>query len=186
MTAWAETRRGAVVRYVAVATGTSLLAARPLLTASHGQTAPRLLALFGCLMAISLVRRETLLPARDRAAFTVVMGALAIGAGRMAFGVSSRPSTLGVAMTVNVVAAVAEESFFRGLVYSLVDDVAGPLAAVALSSVVFALVHVPVYGWWVAPLDLAAGVLFSWQRWTTGTWTVPAVTHGLANALAVL
>ena len=45
MTAWAETRREDVVPYVAVVAGTSLLVARPLLTASHGQTAPRLLAL---------------------------------------------------------------------------------------------------------------------------------------------
>ena len=145
-----------------------------------------MLALFGCLLALSLVRHETLLPARDHLTVGVVIGALAVGAGRMAFGVSGRPSTLGVVMAVNVAAAVAEESFFRGLVYSLVDDVAGPLAAVAVSSAGFAVVHVPIYGWWVAPLDLAAGVLFSWQRWATGTWTVPAVTHGLANALAVL
>jgi hypothetical protein len=38
----------------------------------------------------------------------------------------------------------------------------------------------------VLPVDLGAGLLLGWQRWATGTWTVPAVTHAAANALATV
>jgi hypothetical protein len=30
-----------------------------------------------------------------------------------------------------------------------------------------------------------AGLLLSWQRFASGRWTVPAVTHAVANLLAV-
>jgi hypothetical protein len=33
---------------------------------------------------------------------------------------------------------------------------------------------------------VGAGLLFGWQRWASGTWTVPAATHAVANALVVL
>ena len=54
------------------------------------------------------------------------------------------------------------------------------------SAVLFAAVHVTVYGLWVLPLDLAAGLLFGWQRQVTGSWAVPAATHAVANLLVVL
>ena len=50
----------------------------------------------------------------------------------------------------------------------------------------FAAVHVTVYGLWVLPLDLAAGLLLGWQRQATGSWLVPAVTHAIANLLVVV
>jgi hypothetical protein len=48
------------------------------------------------------------------------------------------------------------------------------------------LVHVTTYGWWVVPLDVAVGLLFGWQRETSGTWLSPAATHVIANLLVVL
>jgi membrane protease YdiL (CAAX protease family) len=54
------------------------------------------------------------------------------------------------------------------------------------TSLLFALVHVPLYGWAVFPVDLGAGLLFGWQRWAAGTWTVPAATHAAANLLVVI
>jgi len=59
-------------------------------------------------------------------------------------------------------------------------------AVLAGSAVLFAAVHVTVYGLWVLPLDLAAGLLLGWQRRATGSWAVPAVTHAVANLLVVL
>jgi hypothetical protein len=47
-------------------------------------------------------------------------------------------------------------------------------------------VHVTVYGAWVLPIDVAAGLLFGWQRWATNSWSVPAATHVLANVLVVV
>jgi membrane protease YdiL (CAAX protease family) len=60
-----------------------------------------------------------------------------------------------------------------------------PVAIVG-SAVAFALLHVPLYGVAVLPVDLGAGLLLSWQRWACGTWTVPAATHAAANLLAVI
>jgi hypothetical protein len=47
-------------------------------------------------------------------------------------------------------------------------------------------VHVTVYGAWVLPIDVAAGAILSWQRWATGSWAVPAITHVVANVLVVM
>jgi len=89
------------------------------------------------------------------------------------------------AVGAGVVAAVAEEAFFRRLVYGALLA-GGPGVALVGSSVLFAAVHVTVYGAWVLPLDLAAGLLFGWQRQATGSWAVPAATHAVANLLVVL
>jgi membrane protease YdiL (CAAX protease family) len=59
------------------------------------------------------------------------------------------------------------------------------VVAVLGSAVVFALVHLPAYGTAALPVDLGAGLLLSWQRSASGRWTVPAVTHAVANLLAV-
>ena len=63
---------------------------------------------------------------------------------------------------------------------------ASGIVALGGSALLFAAVHVTVYGLWVLPLDLAAGLLLGWQRQVTGSWAVPAVTHALANLLVVL
>jgi membrane protease YdiL (CAAX protease family) len=54
------------------------------------------------------------------------------------------------------------------------------------SAVLFAVVHVGVYGVWVLPLDVAAGLVLGWQRWATGSWAVPAATHVVANLVMVI
>jgi membrane protease YdiL (CAAX protease family) len=83
------------------------------------------------------------------------------------------------------VAAVAEEVFFRRLVYGWLVRW-GAVAAVTGSALLFALVHLPVYGWGVLPIDLGAGLIFGWQRWASGSWTAPAVSHAAANLLALV
>ena len=88
-------------------------------------------------------------------------------------------------VALGTLAAVAEEVFFRHFVYdALLPN--GAATAVLGSALLFAVVHVTVYGWWVLPIDVAAGLILSWQRWATGSWRVPAVTHVLANLLVVL
>ena len=82
-------------------------------------------------------------------------------------------------------AAVAEEVWFRRLCFGLLAP-AGPVVAVIGSSVLFALVHVSIYGLWILPLDLAAGAVLGWQRAVTGSWTTSAVTHMVANLLVLV
>jgi membrane protease YdiL (CAAX protease family) len=86
---------------------------------------------------------------------------------------------------VGALAAVAEEALFRRLAYArLLRFGAG--VAVLGSALAFALLHVPLYGIEVLPVDLGAGLVLSWQRWAAGTWKVPAATHAAAELLAVL
>jgi len=81
-------------------------------------------------------------------------------------------------------AAIAEEALFRRLIYGRLLAY-GAAVAIVGSAVAFALVHVPAYGTSALPVDLGAGVLLSWQRWASGTWTVPAATHSAANLMVV-
>lgn len=114
------------------------------------------------------------------------VGALAFAVGRAVVDVPVRPSGLAVAIGLNALAAVAEEAFFRRYLYGLVVERYGATVAVVVTASAFALVHVTVWGWWVLPLDLAAGLVLSWQRAATGRWSVPAATHVVANTLALL
>jgi membrane protease YdiL (CAAX protease family) len=83
-----------------------------------------------------------------------------------------------------VLAGVAEEALFRRLLYDRLLRF-GVVTAVVGSAVVFALVHLPAYGVAAMPVDLGAALLLSWQRYASGRWTVPAVSHAVANLLAV-
>jgi membrane protease YdiL (CAAX protease family) len=131
-------------------------------------------------------------PRRAAAAgWTVSLAVLGVGAVAFALGraVSVVPvlwDGVAVAVALNALAAVAEEAFFRRYLYGLIEARYGLAAAVVVTAGAFGLVHVTVWGLWVLPLDLAAGLLLSWQRAVTGRWSVPAATHVLANTLALL
>jgi membrane protease YdiL (CAAX protease family) len=89
-------------------------------------------------------------------------------------------------LPLSILAAVAEEAFFRRVAYRVVERRAGAMVAVVVTAAVFAAIHVPLYGLAAFPVDLGAGVLFGWQRYETGGWTVPAATHVAANLIAVI
>jgi membrane protease YdiL (CAAX protease family) len=89
------------------------------------------------------------------------------------------------ALPLSLLAAVAEEALFRRLAFARLEPF-GPAVAIVGSAMLFGLVHVPAYGLSALPVDVGAGLLFGWQRWASGTWTVPAATHAVANALVVL
>jgi uncharacterized protein len=89
-----------------------------------------------------------------------------------------------VAGGVALLAAVAEEALFRRMLYDRLLRF-GVVVAVIGSAVVFAVAHLPAYGLVAMPVDLGAALLLSWQRYASGRWTVPAVTHVVANLLAV-
>ena len=112
------------------------------------------------------------------------IGIAAVIAAAMAGGPAPDRRVGMVAGGVAVVAAVAEEALFRRVLYDRLLRF-GVVAAVAGTAVVFALVHLPAYGVAAMPVDLGAALLLSWQRYASGRWTVPAVTHAVANLLAV-
>jgi membrane protease YdiL (CAAX protease family) len=96
------------------------------------------------------------------------------------------PLALGAwALPLSVCGAVAEEALFRRAAYGTLAAW-GPGVAVVGTAALFALIHVPLYGVAAFPVDLGAGLMLGWQRWASGTWTVPAATHVAANVMAVL
>ncbi|HEX3622156.1 MAG TPA: CPBP family intramembrane glutamic endopeptidase [Acidimicrobiales bacterium] len=181
-----------------VVLGSAALLARPLAVRAVADPTALLVALFVALGLIGLrwpLEPATDTPARtgDRAPMTPLAPAmaLALGVGAFAVGRLLGPGgTLALPVSVaplllNSLAAIAEEAFFRRLLYGLLEP-RGPAVAVVGSALCFAAVHVTVWGASVLPLDLAAGLILGWQRAVTGRWTVPAVTHVAANVLAVL
>jgi len=80
-----------------------------------------------------------------------------------------------------VAVAVAEETLLRGSLFTALEQRAGTIVAIALTSVAFALLHAPLYGWTVVPLDLAVGVWLGALRASTGSVTAPAMAHALAD-----
>jgi membrane protease YdiL (CAAX protease family) len=106
-----------------------------------------------------------------------------VGAGVVAGPVADR-RVGAVAAGLTLIAAVAEEALFRRLLYGRLLRFGVPVAVLG-SAALFALVHLPAYGLAAMPVDLGAALLLSWQRYASGRWTVPAVTHAVANLLAV-
>ncbi|MGH2703801.1 MAG: CPBP family glutamic-type intramembrane protease [Actinomycetota bacterium] len=83
------------------------------------------------------------------------------------------------------IAGLAEEALFRRLFYDQLSRWGVGLAVVG-SALAFGLVHVPAHGLAVLPLDVAAGLLFGWQRWASGSWSAPALTHVAANVVQLV
>ena len=77
--------------------------------------------------------------------------------------------------------AIAEELLLRAALYEALMLWRGPHIAIAVTALAFAALHVPVYGWSAAPLDLAVGVFLGVLRLLAGSVTAPALTHALAD-----
>jgi hypothetical protein len=84
-----------------------------------------------------------------------------------------------------VLVAAAEEALLRGALFDELLARHGVLVAVAATSLVFALLHVPVYGWSAVPLDLGVGLLLGGLRLVSGGVAAPAIAHALADLAVV-
>ncbi len=128
-------------------------------------------------------------PARPRAASVglgILGGLILVGlpllAGPATRAVTAmRPEPFAAWLVVTALVVTAEEVLLRGAFLSAVDEAAGPAAAVTASSLAFALMHVPLYGWGVVPIDVAAGVWLAALRYLSGGVAAPAVAHFLAD-----
>jgi membrane protease YdiL (CAAX protease family) len=190
MTAYALPRDDARALHalLAICAGGVLLLSRAQAVALGAARTGALVVLYGALAAVSLrspapTGRGARLPAAPVAvAGIVAVLAIALAPWQvgptLAYGAS--------AAVMGTVAALAEEAFFRRLMYGWLERWWGALAAVVLSAGAFALVHVPLYGASVLWVDLGAGLLLSWQRWATGSWGPSAATHVAANLLVVV
>jgi Type II CAAX prenyl endopeptidase Rce1-like len=175
-----------VAAVLAATAGCVLLTARPLLLARVPEPVPALVAVFVALLTVGALWPVAAAGERPGSGAVVLgVGLAAFGLGRL-LGGGDPPAPLAVrVIALNSLAAVAEEAFFRRFVYAVLLR-GGAGVAVVGSAALFAVVHVTVYGAWVLPIDLAAGLVLSWQRWASGSWRVPALTHVLANVLVVV
>lgn len=83
--------------------------------------------------------------------------------------------------TVVTVVAVAEELLLRGVLYDVLSRWHGQAIATVLTATAFALLHVPVYGAHVLPLDLSVGLVLGALRGVSDTVAAPALAHTLAD-----
>jgi hypothetical protein len=180
----------AVVAAIA-ALGCGLLAARPAILASAGQPATALAVVFaallilGALLPLPLPAVASAVKPSPHVLAVTAAGVVAFGAARLLVGGQAPLRLTFPVVVANTLAAVAEEAWFRRLCFGLLAP-AGSVIAVAGSAALFASVHVATYGFWILPLDLAAGVLLGWQRAVTGSWGASAVTHAIANVFVLL
>jgi membrane protease YdiL (CAAX protease family) len=173
--------------WVFAAAGAAFLVGRLFLVGHAVLAIPVLFVGYGVLLACSMsARPEHVAAPRHLPAIVVLgFGGVALLAARAATGPAIPIGTGLIAVAFGVIAAIGEEAFFRRYLYGSLER-RGIALAIAVSAALFALVHVPLYGVSALPIDMAAGLLFSWQRWASGRWTVPAATHAAANVLAAI
>ncbi len=145
-------------------------------------------ALFGAVLVFVAVSGGVSL-ARPRVAGIAI--GLAGGAALVAMAVVISPYAVGSSThatidvgpwaVITIVVATAEEAILRGSLFEVLTRSHGAVAAVLVTSVVFALLHVPLYGWHVVPLDLGVGLWLAGLRLISGGVAAPAVAHVVAD-----
>jgi membrane protease YdiL (CAAX protease family) len=170
---------------IVIVVGTAVLVLRPFATPPSGARVS-LFAVSYLTIGLASIAVPT---ERDRArlapGFVLLMGFAAVALSASVAGTPVPLPWSAGALPLSLLAAVAEEALFRRLAFARLERF-GVVVAVVGSALLFGLVHVPAYGLAALPVDVGAGLLFGWQRWASGTWTIPAATHAFANALVVL
>jgi membrane protease YdiL (CAAX protease family) len=77
--------------------------------------------------------------------------------------------------------AVSEELVLRGVLFSAVRAQRGDAVAVIVTAVLFAVVHLPLYGAGAMPIDLCVGVFLGSLRVISGGVAAPALAHVIAD-----
>lgn len=80
-----------------------------------------------------------------------------------------------------LVVALAEETWFRGLIFKALYDWRGALLAVFGSAILFGLMHVPVHGWEGLRFSLSIGIPYAVVRLKTDNILGLIVIHWLTN-----
>jgi membrane protease YdiL (CAAX protease family) len=174
---------------VAIVAAAGALALRPWFVAAHpipaGVRTWLLALLYLSIAAASLLPGIRSADASAHRGMAFVLGLAVVAAAWRSSGPAAPLALSAAALPLSVAAAIAEEALFRRLLYAQLRRWGVPVA-IGGAALAFALAHLPAYGVAALPVDLGAGLLFGWQRWAAGTWTVPAATHSVANILAVI
>jgi membrane protease YdiL (CAAX protease family) len=84
-------------------------------------------------------------------------------------------------LAVTGLVATAEEVVLRGALFDVTERIGGPATAILVTSLAFAIMHVPFYGPHVLLLDLGVGLALGGLRLLTGGVRAPAVAHVVAD-----
>jgi len=162
------------VAFLAASSGRGLASPRVLglgrsLSAPWGPAAKAYLAYLGCALVLAVL----LSPEQEDVARELGWGT----------------STLGdvvAAFLIVVAAPVAEELFFRGLIFAGIRSASGFWVAAAISGAIWGLVHYTGSDSWPVILQLAIfGVILAWLYERTGSIRPTIAVHALNNALAL-
>ncbi|HJP90017.1 MAG TPA: CPBP family intramembrane glutamic endopeptidase [Candidatus Limnocylindrales bacterium] len=142
----------------------------------------------GALVALAWTRPSR--PRADNVVVGVVAGLALVGLTTLgaALAGSNLPPGLGRPAApflpwaaVTILVATGEEALLRGRLFDATRSAGGALAAIVLTTAAFALLHVPLYGWHVVPLDLGVGLGFAGLRLLTKGVAAPAAAHAVAD-----
>lgn len=117
-------------------------------------------------------------------ATALVVGPVAVRAGTFSAGSFLPMSFFPPWALLIVLVASAEEVVLRGALFDACSTIAGPAGAVVATSLLFAIMHVPLYGLTALPLDLGVGLWLGGLRLITGNVTAPLTAHVLADLAA--
>jgi membrane protease YdiL (CAAX protease family) len=107
---------------------------------------------------------------------------LSISSSPVPAGLVAGPASLFIPwVAITVVVATAEELVLRGALFRAIEASGGLVAAILVTTLAFALMHVPLYGWHVVPLDLGVGLWLAGLRLLSGGVVAPAVAHAVAD-----
>ena len=155
--------------YAVAAVAVALLLARALVPGATARPAALLTLLYAAVLLGSIAVPLVGSPRTARPWPATIVGSAAVAASVLVAGPPAPLRLVALALPMNAFAAVSEEALFRRLLYGRLERF-GAAAAIGVTAVAFAAIHLPLYGVVALPLDLGAGLLFSWQRFASGSW----------------
>lgn len=96
---------------------------------------------------------------------------------------ASLPQFIGVLLAGAVIAPIAEETFFRGYVFTAARRTYGLIPAFVLSALLFAVAHLNLQAF--IPI-LLIGVAFCYVYWKTGSLVPSMIAHMINNGFALI
>ena len=111
----------------------------------------------------------------------VALAGALFGGLQLAPGVARPAAPFAAWAVVTILVAAAEEGILRGALFDALRSAGGTAMALLVTTVAFALIHIPLYGWGVVPLDLGVGLALGGLRLSTRTVLGPAVAHAVAD-----
>ncbi|MFY9343166.1 MAG: CPBP family intramembrane glutamic endopeptidase, partial [Planctomycetota bacterium] len=91
-----------------------------------------------------------------------------------------------LAVAVVGLAPIAEELLCRGAAWQAATRLGPPRVALGLTAVLFAFLHGLNGGYLLElPHRFAAGLIFGWLRWRTGSLVPAVLAHALHNGIAL-